>query len=92
MDVHRFAPKVQLLCATIPCSTKAFGELFFGLVSAYSGSRHKFGFETEAPNLTKKKQIQQPLLTPKIQPGATHSPVRFSALEICQQGLGQTHH
>lgn len=31
MDVGCFAPQVQLVCATIPCSMKAFGEHFFFL-------------------------------------------------------------
>uniref|UniRef100_A0A8C0UPX1 Uncharacterized protein n=1 Tax=Cyanistes caeruleus TaxID=156563 RepID=A0A8C0UPX1_CYACU len=68
---------------------KAFGEFSFP-VSVYSGSYSQSGFEIEAPNLTKKKQIQMPLPAPKIQPRAVHCPARFSVLRICQQGLGET--
>lgn len=82
-------PKFSWLVQQSLLVQKLSGELFFSPpVSAYNGSYHKFGFEFEAPNLTKKKQIQQPLQTPKIQARTTHSPVRFSVLEIRQQ----THH
>lgn len=53
-------------------------------MSAYNGSYSKSGFEIEAPNLTKKKQVQMSLPTPKIQSRAAHSPTGFSVLGICQ--------
>ena len=86
------APQVQPVRATTP-RRKLLGNVgcfFFFLVSAYSGSYHKFGFEIEALNLANKKQTQQPLPTPHTQPRATHSPAGFSVLKSCQQGLGQT--
>lgn len=69
----------------VPCSMKAFGERLFFPVSVYNSSYHKFGFETEPPNLREKRQ---PLPTPKTHPRATRSPAGSLALGICQQGLG----
>lgn len=81
------SPSSAALCNN-PCKSESFGGTVFPPVSVYNGLYHASGLEIEAPNLIKKKQTEQPLLTQNIQPQATHSPAGFSVLEICQQRAG----